>query len=168
LPKGKIAVITGHLAAANHNDRVKGFHEIVNGSDYKEVPGSPFPCDDDVAKSVQIIQDTLTRYPDLDGFFFSGGWSSFGAPEAYKNAMAKKKADIASKKFVVVSFDTLPQQLEVLKDGYLSALIGQRPLLMGAKSIDALKAANEGKPVENVDTGVDVVTADNVDQFIKK
>ena len=82
--------------------------------------------------------------------------------------MAKKKADIASKKFVVVSFDTLPQQLEVLKDGYLSALIGQRPLLMGAKSIDALKAANEGKPVENVDTGVDVVTPDNVDQFIKK
>jgi ABC-type sugar transport system substrate-binding protein len=39
---------------------------------------------------------------------------------------------------------------------------------MGIQSIDALKAANEGKPVQNVDTGVDVVTADNVDQFIKK
>jgi ribose transport system substrate-binding protein len=168
LPKGKIAVITGHLAAANHADRVKGFHEIVNGSDYQEVPGSPFPCDDDVAKSVQIIQDTLTRYPNLDGFFFSGGWSTFGAPEAYKNAMAKKKADIASNKFVVVSFDTLPQQLQVLKDGYLTALIGQRPYSMGIQSIDALKAATEGKPVQNVDTGVDVVTADNVDQFIKK
>ena len=168
LPKGKIAVITGHLAAANHNDRVKGFYEIVTGSDYKEVPGSPFPCDDDVAKSVQIIQDTLTRYPDLDGFFFSGGWSTFGAPEAYKNAMAKKKADIASNKFVVVSFDTLPQQLQVLKEGYLTALIGQRPFKMGVQSIDALRAANEGKTVENQDTGVDVVTAENVDQFIKK
>ena len=168
LPKGKIAVITGHLAAANHGERVRGFHEIVNGSDYQEVPGSPFPCDDDVAKSIQIIQDTLTRYPDLDGFYFSGGWSTFGAPEAYKNAMAKKKAAIASNKFVVVSFDTLPQQLQVLKEGYLTALIGQRPYQMGIQSIDALKAATEGKPVQNVDTGVDVVTAENVDQFIKK
>jgi ribose transport system substrate-binding protein len=161
-------VITGHLAAANDNERVKGFHEIVNGSDYQEVPGSPFPCDDDAAKSIQIIQDTLTRYPDLDGFFFSEGWSTLGAPEAYKNAMAKKKAEIASNKFVVVSFDTLPQQLQVSKDGYLTALIGQRPFAMDAQSIDALKADNEGKPIHNVDTGVDVVTSDKVDQFIKK
>jgi len=55
-----------------------------------------------------------------------------------------------------------------LKDGYLTALIGQRPFKMGVQSIDALKAANEGKTVENEDTGVDVVTAENVDQFIKK
>jgi ribose transport system substrate-binding protein len=168
LPKGKIAVVTGTLAAINHQERLRGFHEIVNGSDYKEVPGSPFPCDDDVTKSIQIIQDTLTRYPDLDGFFFSGGWSTFGAPEAYKNAMAKKKADIASNRFVVVSFDTLPEQLRVLKDGYLTALIGQRPYQMGVQSIDALKAATEGKPVQNVNTGVDVVTRDNVDQFLTK
>jgi ribose transport system substrate-binding protein len=82
--------------------------------------------------------------------------------------MAKKKADIASNKFVVVSFDTLPQQLQVLKEGYLTALIGQRPFKMGVQSIEALKAATEGKPVQNEDTGVDVVTADNVDQFIAK
>jgi len=50
----------------------------------------------------------------------------------------------------------------------LTALIGQRPHSMGVQSIDALKAATEGKPVQNVDTGVDVVTADNVDEFIKK
>jgi ribose transport system substrate-binding protein len=41
LPKGKIAVITGHLAAINHTERVKGFHDIVNGSDYQEVPVLP-------------------------------------------------------------------------------------------------------------------------------
>ena len=82
--------------------------------------------------------------------------------------MASKKDAIKNKKFVVVSFDTLPQQLQVLKEGYLTALIGQRPYAMGVQSMDALKAALEGKKVENLDTGVDVVTADNVDQFIKK
>ena len=71
-------------------------------------------------------------------------------------------------KFVVVLFDTLPQQLQVLKDGYLTALIGQRPFKMGVQSIISLKEATEGKKIENVDTGVDVVDASNVDQFLKK
>ena len=65
-------------------------------------------------------------------------------------------------------FDTLPQQLQVLKDGYLTALIGQRPFKMGVQSIISLKEATEGKKIENVDTGVDVVDASNVDQFLKK
>jgi ribose transport system substrate-binding protein len=102
-----------------------------------------------VAKSIQIIQDTLTRHPDPDGFFFSGGWSTF-APEAYKNAMAKKKTATASGKFVVVSFDTLPQQLQALKEGYITTLIGQRPYQMGVQSIDTLHEATQGKPVQNV------------------
>ena len=70
LPKGKFAILTGGLAAANLNDRIKGFKEVVNGSDYTEISGSPFPCDDDAVKGVQIVQDILTRYPDLDGIFF--------------------------------------------------------------------------------------------------
>jgi ribose transport system permease protein len=36
------------------------------------------------------------------------------------------------------------------------------------QSIISLKEATEGKKIENVDTGVDVVDASNVDQFIKK
>ena len=75
---------------------------------------------------------------------------------------------IKNKKFVVVLFDTLPQQLQVLKDGYLTALIGERPFKMNVQSIISLKEATEGKKIENVDTGVDVVDASNVDQFLKK
>jgi ribose transport system substrate-binding protein len=72
-----------------------------------------------------------------------------------------------NKKFVVASFDTLPQQLKVLRDGYLTALIGERPFKMGVQSISSLEAT-EGKKIENVDTSVDVVDASNVDRFIKK
>jgi ribose/xylose/arabinose/galactoside ABC-type transport system permease subunit len=50
----------------------------------------------------------------------------------------------------------------------LMALIGQRPYKMGVQSIISLKEATEGKKIENVDTGVDVVEASKVDQFIKK
>jgi ribose transport system substrate-binding protein len=167
LPKGKYAVLTGGLAAANLNERIKGFKEIVNGSDYTEVQGSPFPCEDDAVRGVQIVQDIMTRYPNLDGIFFSGGWPLFGAPEAFIKAVAKRAADIKADKFVLVAFDTLPEELKLLKDGYCSALIGQRPYAMGVKSMDVLNDIANGGKGENVNTGVDVVERSNVDQFLK-
>ena len=39
-----------------------------------------------------------------------------------------------SNKFVIVSFDTLPEELKLLKNGYCSALIGQRPYAMGERA----------------------------------
>ena len=160
-------MITGGLAAQNLNDRIKGFKEVVSGGDYQEVSGSPFPCDDDAVRGVQIVQDILTRYPDLDGIFLSGGWPLFGAPEAFMKALGKRAPDIKTNKFVVVSFDTLPEELKLLKDGYCSALIGQRPYAMGVKSMDVLNELSQGKKAESINTGVDVVDSSNVDQFIK-
>jgi len=170
LSQGKFAVITGGLASVNHNQRGDGFRKALKeaGGNYTEISGSPFPCNDDAAKSIQIIQDTLTRYPDLNGFFFSGGWPLFGAPEAYLRAVSKHLDEIKTKKFVVVSFDTLPEELKILKQGACTALIGQRPYAMGVKSVDILNDLTEGKTVPAVvDTGVDVVTSSNVDQFLK-
>lgn len=166
LPKGKIAIITGHLAAVNHGERVKGFREAL-GSGFQEIPGSPFACDDDSSKGLQITQDILTRYPDLDGIFYTGGWVQYGAPEAYIKALQKKSADMKSKKFVIVAFDSLPAQLKVLKQGYCSALIGQRPVKMGSDSMDALNNLASGKTAADVNTGVDVITESNVDTFMK-
>ena len=113
------------------------------------------------------MQDILTRYPDLDGIFLSGGWPLFGAPEAFMKALGKRAPDIKSNKFVVVSFDTLPEELKLLKDGYCSALIGQRPYAMGVKSMDVLNELSQGKKAESINTGVDVVDSSNVDQFLK-
>ncbi len=167
-PEGKFAVITGGLAAANHNERGAGFRDALkaSGGKYTEIPGSPFPCNDDAAKSIQIIQDVLTRYPDINGFFFSGGWPLFGAAEAYVRAV---EANDRIESLTVVSFDSLPEEIALLKKQYVDALIGQRPYAMGVKSVDVLNDLVQGKTVPAViDTGVDVITQDNVDQFSKK
>ena len=167
LPKGgTYAIITGGLAASNLNDRIKGFKTAI-GSGFTEVAGSPFPCDDDSNKAIQLIQDVLTKNPNLSGIFYSGGWPMF-APEAYTRALQGHQADIKSGKFIVVSFDTLTAQLKLLKSGYATTLIGQRPYKMGTQSIDVLSGMTEKKsepPI--IDTGVDVVTPKNVDTFLK-
>jgi ribose transport system substrate-binding protein len=168
LPKGKYAVLTGNIAAVDMQQRLQGFKESIKGGDYTEVPGSPFPCNDDLKSAIQIVQDVLTKYPDLDGFYFAGGWPMF-APEAYVKALGRHAADIKSKKLVIVSFDTLPEQLTLLKEGYASVLIGQRPYKIGIEVINTLNDLAAGKKVPAVvDTGTDVVDQSNVDQYLKK
>jgi ribose transport system substrate-binding protein len=165
LPKGgTYAVITGGLSAQNLNDRIKGFKSKLSG-DFKEVAGSPFSCNDDSSAAVQLIQDILAKNPNLDGIFFSGGWPMF-APEAYTRALKNKVADLKAGKFVIVSFDTLPAQIKLLKEGYATTLVGQRPLAMGTGSIDLLDKLSKGEKVDPVvDTGVDIVDSSNVAKF---
>jgi ribose transport system substrate-binding protein len=168
LPKGKYAILTGNIAAVDMQQRLEGFKESIKDGAYTEVAGSPFACNDDLKTAVQIVQDVLTKYPDLDGFYFAGGWPMF-APEAYVKALGGRAADIKSKKLVIVSFDTLPEQLTLLKEGYASVLIGQRPYKIGIEVINTLNDLAAGQKVPAVvDTGTDVVDQNNVDQFLKK
>jgi len=164
---GKYAIITGGLAADNLNERIEGFKSQL-GSNFTEVAGSPFPCDDDSNKGVQLVQDVLSKNPDLSGFFFSGGWPMF-APQAYARAVKNKVEEIKAGKFAVVAFDVQDAQLQLLKQQYATALVGQRPITMGAKSIDILNDLVAKKSVPPVvDTGVDLVTAKNVAGYKKQ
>ena len=161
---GTYAVITGGLSAANLNDRIKGFKSKLGGN-FQEVSGSPFPCNDDSSTAVQLIQDILAKNPNINGIFFAGGWPMF-APEAYTRALKNKAADLKAGKFVIVSFDTLPAQIKLLKEGYATTLIGQRPTSMGTDSVDQLEKLTKGEKVPPVtDTGVDIVDSSNVDKF---
>ncbi len=161
---GTYAMITGGLAANNLNDRIKGFKSKLGGN-FKEISGSPFASNDDTSVAVQLVQEILTKNPNIDGIFFVGGWAMF-APEAYKRALAGKVTALKSGKLVIVSFDTLPAQIKLLKEGYVTTLVGQRPLKMGIESIKQLDTLSKGGKVPALtDTGVDIVDASNVEKF---
>ena len=164
---GTYAIVTGGLAANNLNERIAGFKAGL-GDGFKEAAGSPFPCEDDSSRAIQIMQDVLAKTPGLSGFFFSGGWPMF-APEAYTRALRSRTDDVKAGKFVVVSFDAQEPQLRLIKSGLATALVGQRPRAMGAQSLVVLNAMLAKEKVEPVyDTGVDLIDAKNVDQFLGK
>jgi ribose transport system substrate-binding protein len=169
---GSYAIITGGLGAENLNDRIRGVHdglkEMGVAEKFSEVSGSPFPCNDDIHRAVQLIEQAITAHPDLSGIVAVGGWPLF-APEALKQALRPKGAAMKAGKFAFVSFDTLKPELELLKQGYVSTLVGQRPVQMGRDSILALYnyITKKIKPKDPMDTGLDIVTKRNVDQFLK-
>lgn len=164
---GKYAMVSGGPGAKNLAERVDGVREALKGSKWAEVAGSPTFCNDDPALAVQQMTDMRTATPDLAAIVPIGGWPMF-APEGFKAFASKNKKDIDSGKFTLVVADTLKMQLELLRDGYANALVGQRPFEMGEKAMDTLLAIKKGEKVpEIVYTGLDLVTKDNVAQMLK-
>ena len=165
---GTYAMISGGPAAQNLADRVEGVREGLQGSNWTEVEGSPLFSNDDLALSVQQMQDIATANPEINAILPVGGWPMF-VPEAYKAFVDSQRPRMESGDFALVVADTLPVQLDLLKQGYAHALVGQRPYEMGQKAMDILLALKEGKPVEEITyAGLDIVTPENVDQMMKQ
>jgi len=164
---GTYGMISGGAAAPNLALRVDGVREALAGSNWTEVPGSPTFSNDDIALAVQQMGDLKTANPDIDAIVPVGGWPMF-APDGWKNFVDQYKADVDSGALALVVADTLPQQLQLLSEGYAHGLVGQRPYEMGQKAMDTLLAIKNGETVDDIIyTGNDVVTADNVADFLK-
>jgi len=164
---GTYAMISGGPAADNLNERVEGVRESLEGSGWTEVSGSPQFCNDDMALAVQQMADLLTANPDLDAIVPVGGWPMF-VPGAYRAFVDANRERFDSGELTLVVADTLPVQLEALRDGYVHGLVGQRPFEMGELAMDILLALKEGQEVEEITySGLDVVTRENVDQFLQ-
>lgn len=164
---GTFITQSGGPAAENLNERLAGLYEVVKAAGWKEASGSPSYCNDDSALAVQQLSDMVTANPNVDAVVPVGGWALF-APEAYKSFVNANKKNYDSGKLALVMPDTLKVELELLRDGYANVLVGQRPFEMGEKAMDILLALKKGDKVEPITyVGLDVVTKDNVAQFLK-
>ena len=101
----------------------------------------------------------------LDAWVRAGGaWISVGGwPVFTRNALAAVPPHIK-----VVAFDTIPPAPEILKAGKVQLLIGQKYFGWGSESVRLLSGIKAGKMPASpiIDSGVDVVTAANVDQYV--
>jgi ribose transport system substrate-binding protein len=153
--------LAGVQSKESPGDRLTG----QNG--WTEVDGCPLYTNDDFPLSVQQLEDILAKYPDLDAFIPTGGFPQF-VPDAYRAAVADYKDRIASGDLALVVADTLPVQIDLLREGLSAGQVGQRPFEMGYKVIYAIKDMKEGKPApaDPTYTGLDVCTPENVDTCI--
>ncbi len=176
-PKGgTICIQSGGAAAANHNERMQGIRDTLAGAKsgsapgarltgqngWREVEGCPLYTNDDFPLSVQQMEDTLGKNPQLDAFIPTGGFPQF-IPQAYRRVAEKYKARIDNGSLALVVADTLPVQLDLLKAGLSKGQVGQRPFEMGYRTMLFLKDIKDGKPApqDPTYTGLDVCTPQN-------
>jgi ribose transport system substrate-binding protein len=183
-PKGgTVCIQSGGAAAANHNERMQGIRDTLAGkksaaspgdrltgqNGWTEIQGCPLYTNDDFPVSVQQFTDTMAKNPNLDAFIPTGGFPQF-IPDANRAAVAPYKAKIASKALALVVADTLPVQIDQMKEGLSLGQVGQRPFEMGYKTMLALEAMKSGKPApaDPTYTGLDVCTPATVATCIGK
>lgn len=183
-PKGgTICIQSGGAAAANHNERMQGIRDTLSGTKsaaspgdrltgqngWTEIEGCPLYTNDDFPLSVQQFEDIMAKNPDLDAFLPTGGFPQF-IPDANRAAVGKYKDQIAAKKLALIVADTLPVQMDQMKEGLSLGQVGQRPFEMGYKTMFALKDIKDGKaaPADPTYTGLDVCTPETADSCIAK
>src|SRR5258708_36917066 len=112
--------LAGKESAASSGDRLTG----QNG--WTEIQGCPLYTNDDFPVSVQQFTDIMAKNPKLDAFIPTGGFPQF-IPDANRAAVAPYKDKIASKALALVVADTLPVQIDQLKEGRPLGQVDQRP-----------------------------------------
>jgi ribose transport system substrate-binding protein len=114
---------------------------------------------EDPVRCAEIIASGTNRYPDLGAWISVGGWPVF-------TCNALQAVDPARTKFI--SFDTIPPAPDLLREGKVQVLIGQKYFGWGSESVRLLADIKAGKrpPSPIVDSGVDVVTAANVEDYV--
>jgi ribose transport system substrate-binding protein len=154
--KGKVAIISS-AGAVNLEQRLQGVREVL-----AQHPGitiaETYDIKEDVVRCAEIIASGTNRYPDLGAWISVGGWPVFT-----RNALAAVPAGTK-----VISFDTIPPAPDLLKAGKVQVLLGQKYFGWGSESVRLLADIKAGKPPASpiIDSGVDVVTAANVDDYV--
>ncbi|MDH7487628.1 MAG: sugar-binding protein [Anaerolineae bacterium] len=157
--KGKVAMLTGVPGAFNLEERMRGFKDGIAPYPGIEIVATVY-CNDDINLGVQVVEETMQAHPDLDGWFFVGLWPLF----AERGSMPLwEKASLEG--MVNIVFDTLPVELEFLKDGYVHGLVGQKYWGWGYDTIQMIyDYIVKGARYESwTDSGMDIVTKCNVD-----
>lgn len=149
-----VAVLEGVAGAPSLQERVDGFVEGL-GDDFEIVASLPTDCDQ--TQGLDAAQDILTANPDVSAIYGACGPPIIGALEAVASAGTSVK---------VVGFDAGPDELAAIEAGDELASVAQFPDRMGEMGAQAALDAVNGEDVEPViDTGTEIVTADNVADF---
>lgn len=162
--KGKVAIVTGQLGASNLNERIDGVKKALEAYPEIEIVAVE-GTEDDLAKAVSVTEALLRANPDLSGIF---GMSQVGGPAVAKVLAQKEFADRKGA-LKVFAFDDLPDTVQGVKDGYINGIMVQRPVTMGRLAVESLVAQIKGEAgeISDIDTGVTVVNAENLDSYTK-
>ena len=112
----------------------------------------------DAAQGMSVMQDIMTSNANLKGAFVANEPGCIGAAQAVKAAGKSGQVKL-------VAFDASEDEIALLKDGTVQALVVQNPFQMGYQGVKAAVNRLGGKPVEKrIDTGVKVITLENFNQ----
>ncbi|MEO9613604.1 MAG: substrate-binding domain-containing protein [Nitratireductor sp.] len=154
--EGDVMLITSVPGAESLDQRAEGFKAVL-ADKYPNIRiVADKVADGQIVTGLNIANDVILANPKLRGIFAS----SEKMAVAVSQAVAENNLQDQIK---IVAFDSNEQLVQHLADGIVAALIIQDPMRMGYDGVKIAYAASKGEKVpEMVDTGVNVITQENM------
>jgi len=161
--------IVGFTGAPNQEERAQGFEDFIKANTNITVVPRVHGGDDETSSSA-AASSLITANPGINGIFGTNSWMGLGVGNAIVES--GRAGDI-----VGVAFDTDEGVLNYIENGILSGSVAQGTAQMGYWSFKFLWAMNTDGVVDgwrqtglapvpgSVDTGVSIVTPDNLHLF---
>lgn len=151
---GEVGILAGSLTATDHVERIKGFKDAL--AEHPEMSVVFEQPDNDVLEdAVTLTENALQAHPDIKGFFGSNASNPIGAARAVSNAGL-------SGEVLIVGMDDLPEAVDFVCDGTITALKAQRQWDIGYWAVRYMVAMNENHTIPmDHNTGSRFITQDD-------
>ena len=180
LPQVRVAQLEGLVGAFEMEGRKNGFADTLKGTNIRVIYSGP--CDDDIDKSIEIIESyTRAHGNEFEAWFMAGGWPYIVNPDAMPEVNAWRARSPNHK---IVTMDVFPTSMEFFDRGLVDIAVGQNYYGMGEMCIRGLYTLiTEGDAafkekfkdkieivdgVVNLDSGIELVNAGNYKELIPK
>jgi ribose transport system substrate-binding protein len=149
-----VLIIRGQAGDAVHNLRQQGAEDVLKAAGVTVIVQ---PADSDRAKGQAVMENVLQANPTLKAVFATNDEMALGALQAAKQA---------GKTIPIIGFDANPDALTSIGEGGLAGSVAQFPKAIGRMGVETAVKVLAGLPVDaNVNTGVELVTKDNLSKF---
>lgn len=156
---GKVAVMQGYPTAPNHRERYEAQLEVLKK--YAGIVVVDGGVDnDDIETARRQASRVLESNPDLKGYLCCDAAGPIGIAAAISEAGKIGKVK-------VVGMDGIKPILDAVKQGIIDSSSATIPRMQGSMSVLMLWQASLGVQLPRaIDTGIDVITQENVDRFL--
>ncbi len=171
--KGKVVIMT-MVGQLNHMQRTQGAIDYLteNCPDIEVV--NTLAAGSSSAEAAATFAAAMQAYPDISGVFSTVATGTLG--------VSQTKKELGYDNVINIGFDTDPSVLALLEDGSCTGTIAQNYYIMGYTMLVEMYCycnnlinpyegwKENGIPAlpSNIDTGITVVTADNLSLFLPK
>lgn len=155
---GKVAIIEGKAGNSSGDARRDGVKKALATQANVQLVAS-LPGDWDRSKALDVTNTILQRNPDLKAIYAANDGMALGALQAVKNANKLGKV-------MVIGTDGVPEAINSVKQGELTATAAQDSAAMGAKALGVMIDTLKAKPAIKVDAVPAFIAVDS--QIVSK
>lgn len=136
---GEVGILSGSLTATDHVERIKGFKDALAQYPDMQIVFEQ-PDNDVLEEAVTLTENALQAHPNIKGLFGSNASNPIGAARAVSNAGL-------SGQVAIVGMDDLPEAVDFVCDGTITALKAQRQWDIGYWAVRYMVAMNENHTI---------------------